>query len=334
MKSIGVWCELDGKNEEELWSELECHINLWNLKRNKKRISPFIDFGISIPNFRKIKTLHFLMPFKFSENQILDLYNNVKIPDTARLIFNEIECEISSKDRYAIIKSDNFESDKLLISIKDENNLEKFVSLSDEYDDTTRVSISLEELKKDELFVPYDDLYFRFRIDSESIKEALFCPIQKKNWFLESGFVETQIIDIKINQERNLPHNICKDYRLKGYRFADFSKIHLLIMTDSSDEVDTFGSGVYECRKLEEQAWNDYLENKYDVKNVLAYHWKEKCQNGNAIQNFSRLIRISTASTNKKIIITYILVVILLGMSGSGLLELIKIILELKTMAI
>ena len=48
-------------------------------------------------------------------------------------------------------------------------------------------------------------------------------------------------------------------------------------LSDSSDEVDTFGTGIYECRKLEDHDWDNYLENNYDVTNILAYHWKGCC---------------------------------------------------------
>ena len=202
--------------------------------------------------------------------------------------------------------------------------MESFIKCNSN-DETTILSIDFEELKRDDKFNEFNDLYFRFRVNSNSIKKSLFCPVEKKNWFLESGFIETEIIDIKINQERNLPHNICKDYRLKKYRFAAFKKIHLLIMSDSSDEVDTFGTGIYECRKLEDHDWDNYLENNYDVTNILAYHWKEKGKDERAISNFSKLIRISTASTNMKVIVTYVLVVVLLGAFGSGVMELIKL---------
>lgn len=313
------------KGDENDKPKLECHINLWNLKINKKRINPFIDFGISIPNFRNVKMLDFLLPFKFNENEIFDLYDYVKNPETARLIFNEIECEISSKDRYTIINSDNFSKEKLLISLKNNEGLEKFIRLYNDTNDMSRLLFSFDELKRDKLFIKYTDVYFRFRVNSESIEKALFCPIQKKNWFLESGFTETQIIDIKINQERNLPHELCKDYRLKNFKFASFSKIHLFIMTNSSNEVDTFGNGVYECRKLEEMEWNSYLGNNYDVINLLAYHWKDKNSDKGGIKNFNKLIRISNASTNMKVIITYIMIVIVLGMIGSGSIELIKL---------
>lgn len=318
MKSIGVWYEVA---KEEL-PPLEIHINLWNLKKGKKNTVPFIDLGISVPDFRKIKLLDVLLPFSIDENEITDLYEQVKVPDTARLIFNEIECEISSRDRYSVIESDNFENPKLLIRIKSGDELVSFVRCNS-CEETTILSIDFEELKRDDKFDEYNDLYFRFRVNSESIKKSLFRPIQKKNWFLESGFIETQIIDIKINQERNLPHNVCKEYRLKKYKYAVFKKIHLLVMSDSSDEVDTFGTGIYECRKLEEYGWDNYLENDYDVTNILAYHWKEKNKDEKRIYSFSKLIRISSASTNMKVIITYVLVVILSGAFGSGLFELI-----------
>lgn len=106
---------------------LEFHMNLWNLKGNKKCTSPFLDFGIGISDFRKIMSLDILLPFKIDDSEIIDLYEFVKTPNIARLIFNEIECEISSKDRYAIIESDNFDKPKLLVNVKHEGKLETFI---------------------------------------------------------------------------------------------------------------------------------------------------------------------------------------------------------------
>lgn len=323
MRSIGIWNELYSEDIPQL----DFHINLWNLKGNKKHTCPFVDFGINISDFRKIKSLDILLPFSINNNEIVDLYEIVKIPEIARLIFNEIECEISSKDRYTVIESENFDKRKLLINIKNLDELESFVSHK-AYKEMSIISMNFEELTNDDKLLEYDDVYIRFRIISEEVKKWLFCPVRKKNWFLESGFVETQIADIKINQERNLPHDVCKKYRMKKYKFAVFKKIHLLVMSESSDEVDSFGTEICECRKLEEHDWDLYLENKYNVTDILVYHWKEKSRIEQGIANFSKLIRISTASTNYKVIFTYVLVVIILGACGSGLLELIKIFLR------
>lgn len=327
MKSIGIWYDVKGND----LPPLEVHVNLWNrnIQNRKKATNPFIDLGISVPNFRKISSIDILLPFPIEKDEITDLYNFINNPATARLVFNEVDCEVSSKDRYAVIQSENFDKSKLLISIKNEGEFDSFIKHKCDAE-TTMLSIDLEELKNDNKFEAFNELYFRFRINSDSIKKSLFSPVQKKNWFLESGFVETQIVDIKINQERNLPHRICKEYRLKKYHFAIFKKIHLLVMSNIRDEVDTFGTGIYECRKLEEHDWDDYLEKKYDATNILAYHWKEKCKDENVITNFSKLVRISTASTNMKVIITYVVVVVLLGALGSGIMELIKLLCNLN----
>jgi len=196
-----------------------------------------------------------------------------------------------------------------------------------ESQEMTELHIKLENIKKDEKIEIYDDVYLRFRIQSDNIKKILFCPIEKKNWFLESGFIENQIVDIKINKERNLPHDVCKEKRLDNYKLAEFNKIHMLIMTDSRDEIISLGSNICDCRKLEEQEWDQYLNYKYDVSNIFAYHWKEKRTEENIILDFSRLVKIASASTNIKIIIVYMFIVVILGAMGSGLIEAIKLLL-------
>lgn len=143
MKSIGVWYKVVGENIPQL----EIHINLWNIKNNKKGIVPFIDLGVSIPDFRKIETLDILLPFSVEKDEINDLYEFVKKPDIARLIFNEIECETSSKDRYAVIRSDNFNDPKLLISIKCGEEFESYIRYKN-IEKMTILSVDFEELKK------------------------------------------------------------------------------------------------------------------------------------------------------------------------------------------
>lgn len=321
MKSIGIWYQLTGND----MPKLEFHINLWNLTGKDKKISPFIDFGIGIKKYKIINELAILFPFSFNEQDLFDLYCYIKDPSIARLIFNDMECEVSSHDKYMVIKSGNFENPHLLINVKNESNLVNDISLNQNKElKMTELCIDFDEIKKDEKFAQYEDLYIRFRIKSQNIKKILFCKVEKKNWFLESGFIENQIVDIKINKERNLPHDFCRKKRLSNYEFAKFDKIHLLVMSDSSNDIGTFGNIMYDCRKLEEHEWDSYLEDEYDVTNVFAYHWKEVCVENEMISDFNKLIRISSATTNIKVISVYMLIVIILGAAGSGLLELIK----------
>ena len=321
LKSIGIWNQSISND----LSKLEFHINLWNLKGKDKKISPFIDFGIGIKDYKAINELVILFPFSFEEQELFDLYNYMKEPSVARLIFNEMECEVSSHDKYMVIESNNFEKPKLLINVKNQNYLANDITLEQNIPlEMTKLGIRFDEIKRDGKFAQFEDLYIRFRVKSPNIKKILFCQVAKKNWFLESGFIENQIVDIKINKERNLPHDICRKMRLNNFEFAKFDKIHLLVMSDSSNDIGTFGNILYDCRKLEEHEWDTYLENDYDTTNVFAYHWKEKYDGDEMIADFNKLIRISSATTNIRVIFVYMLVVIILGAAGSGLLELIK----------
>lgn len=322
LKSIGIWYKLVSDD----LPKLEFHINLWNLKGKDKKISPFIDFGIGIKEYRMIDELVILFPFSFVEQELFDLYCYIKEPTIARLIFNDMECEISSHDKYMVIESSNFETPKLLINVKNQCQLVNDIILKPcEQVEMTELRIRFDELRKDGKFDQYKDIYIRFRVKNPTIKKMLFCHVERKNWFLESGFNENQIIDIKINKERNLPHDICRKMRLDNFKLAKFDKIHFLVMSDSSNDIGTFGNMLYDCRQLEEHEWDMYLENGYDTKNIFAYHWKEKATNDKMITDFNQLIRISSATTNMKVILVYMFVVIILGTIGSGLLELIKV---------
>lgn len=321
MESIGIWYKLAGND----LPKIEFNINLWNLKGNDKKVTPFIDFGIGIKQYKKMDKLVVLIPFIFGEQELFDLYDYVKEPSTARLIFNEMECEVSSHDKYMVIKSSNFINPMLLINVKNQNGMADDITLEQKLSlEMTKFCIDLEKIKKDKKFTQYEDIYIRFRVKSPNIKKIMFCPVVKKNWFLESGFVGTTIVDIKINKERNLPHDICRSMRLDDYKFAAFDKIHLLVMSDSNDDVSMFGNTLYECRKLEEHGWDTYLGNEYNSSNILAYHWKEKSDGNNKIRDFSKLIRISSSTTNKQVILVYMLIVIILGAAGNGIFELIK----------
>ena len=239
MESIGLWYKKD-ENINEI-AEFDIHINLWNISNNKKHQEPFIDIGIGINNYKSIDELIMLIPFKLDLSDIIDLYDYIKKPDVARLVFNEIGCETESKNKYFILKIDNNRI-KLLVSIKDiENQSKGIMSIESNYFERTDnkseqsdyeiLKFNFKDIKKDEKFNNFNDLYFRFRLKTPQIKNRLFCQVDKKNWFLESGFTKTQIVDVKINKERNLPHDYCDLMSKSNYKFVCFKNIHLLVMS-------------------------------------------------------------------------------------------------------
>lgn len=310
MESLGIWYQHNDNNEE---TSVDFHINLWNLYE-KKKLKPFIDFGIVVNNFRSIDNISFLIPFHVEPKDIMDLFEYVKTPQVSRLIFNEEECEIESISQYYGIRIND--DRKLLLSL-DNDVLQTSIRKNE-----TVLLFKFEEIRKNDKYTNYDKLYIRFRITSNEIANAMYCPVEKQNWFLESGFVKTQIVDIKVNKERNIPSDICQEMKRQNYSFAHFNKIHLLVMCNSNDVVDSFNNTHCECRKLEIEGWNDYLDNKFDIKNVIAYHWKET-RESRELSDYGKLIKICSASTNYKLISIYMLVVVALGTIGSLLADII-----------
>lgn len=190
MQSIGLWNE---KSNEESPSNIELHINLWSINGKSKVVQPFIDFGIGIKNFSDQNGFVMLLPFLFDDNELLDLYENVKDVNVARLIFNEISCEIESIDEYSKIKIDGRE-EQLLLPIKKKNTLSDIVKTETVEKAYKALWFDFSNIINDTHLQNLNTIYIRFRIKCDGIKKALFCPVDKQNWFLESGFMKTQMI--------------------------------------------------------------------------------------------------------------------------------------------
>lgn len=323
MKSFGIWYNSTTDSEK---CKFELHINLWNIKEHVyQEEKPFIDFGLYVENFRQINSISFLIPFQVEQSAIKDLAAMLRDTNIARLIFNDNGCvtqSIPNADLHCL-KVNERDSGRLLFSIwdKEHNTWYNGVDLKSK-PEYSILCIDFTGLKNSQYYANYSKLYIRFRIVSEVLKKLLFCDLGKRNYYLESGFTATQIIDLKINKERNIDRAICQELEGQRYRFAEFGRVHLLIMDSANNVMTDLGNDMLDCRTLEEGEWDDYLEEKYVTKDVLAYHWKKSCDK--PFTEYNKLIKIESNKTNKKLIAIYMAVVIALGAAGSGFFELLK----------
>ena len=327
MESFGIWYKV---SEDLPKPSVDLHINLWNIEKNyDKVIEPFIDFGLVIKDFRSINQIQFLFPFDFGENDFEDLFDKVKNNEIARLIFND-NCDTSSKRDYHYILNSEDEIKKLIVKLKnDAGNFDSGISLEEHSEASHKykvLKINFEKIKEDDTCTEFQHLYLRFRIKTPNFKEMIFCNLKKKNLFLESGFISTQVIDLKINKERNVPKGVCSEAKQQKYKFMEFNKIHFLVMDQANNEVSILGNDFIECRKLENVEWNKYLDNDYNTVDVLVYHWKmSKVQNNDKeIKEYGKLVKITTSTTNQQLIFAYICIAIVLGACGNILFEALK----------
>ncbi|MGN0711804.1 MAG: hypothetical protein ACI4LO_08580 [Anaerovoracaceae bacterium] len=320
MDSFGIWYKL--KNDEK--PSIDLHINLWNIpkaeyKRNIDTTEPFIDFGLKIKGFRRVEELIISFPFELFEDEFEDLYEKVSKRNIARAIFNDSTIECSTCAEYMYLEMKDEKQKTLLINLAKRNSFAKGFSMekSQEGDEKyTLFKLDFREIKNDRCYDEYDDIYLRFRIRSKKLKEMLFCRLQTVNWLLLSDFSTTQIIDFKVNKERNLSADLCRHLAKKGFDFSEFDKIHFLVMNQATEQISILSNHFEECRKLEEKDWDEYLSGKYKTDEVLVYHFKDK-KKENCKKEFSGLLKITAVKVNWKRIFAYIVAVLLIGSVGS-----------------
>lgn len=320
MKSFGIWykknLEYEKVAEGKYISEL--HINLWDMKNKKSgNPDPFLDIGFNIKDFRKFDKIYIQIPFWVHEDNILDLTHKLKTSTVANLVFND-DCTYKENRNVAALQvGEKDEKARLLYPLLEESEIDNSKK------DVTIIKMNLKEIGNDPETEEYLDLYIRFRIQSDKIKEELFCNIKKKNWFLESGFVRTQIVDIKINKQRNMNRDYLKEMKRDGFELLSFHKVHLLVIEPANSEVEIFGDDFLECRKLEEE-WKYYLYNKELVENMLAYHWKVSTNEEKPLKEYGKTVKVTSASTSWKVIFVYILVIILIGIVTNAIFSIIN----------
>lgn len=308
-------------NEEVVF---DAHINLWNIGGKKSK--PFIDFGILIHNYAFLESICFSAPLKTKQDNIVDLSHFLKAEEI-QLIFNNSKYKYQQINQVYSSYVDDSDKTNLILPIKkNDNNL--FLSYID-YDSTNEGKSNFSfKIKFLECGIPngneIESVYIRFRITNlESTSLLSTLPI--KNNFLESAFIERQILDFKLNNVRNIDKYDLSDMSNNGYSLAQFRNIHLFVMVPSDYEITTWGN-FSECRQLEKDEWNNYLGNKANIitSDISAYHWKYKSNSDSYVDEFAQLIKMEHKSTNLFLIIIYCFIAILLGIAGSVFYDLIK----------
>lgn len=312
MQSFGVWCKTKDNTADNAKIQ-KFQINLWDLKKNGlKNQKPFIDFGIEISNLDELEQIIIYIPFKIDLNHLVDLSDKVSNIDTARLLFNDDNYNSSTESDFVYLK--HGEKKILLFPFMGDKYTEPLYKLEDKYGGSL-LSFYLHNIFGKNPIVKDKNLYIRFRLNCKEIRDMLFCKIEKKNLYLESGFTALQVVDVKINKKRNLPLRLCKFMENSNFKFATFSNIHFFIMEKAQNDVISLSDDFGDCRTLENEQWRNYLDNINPPKRVMVYHNK----NVEGKSDYSFVAKIVEPTAKWSIIILYVIIMILLGMVSSYL---------------
>lgn len=308
MKSFAIWCKPNSTNNSSLGTNIDFHINVWDISKR----GYIFDFGIKILDFKRFDEICFYIPCKLEfQKEILDLSDKLKNETIGGLIFNSDYTYSASNQN-----GEKFSE----FSITENNQEKKFLvyKFSDDIiireDKSTSIKFNIKSFRDDKLYAKRENIYIRFRLNSETLSKIILSDIQPKNWFLESAFTSTCILDFKTNVVRNIDSNKLRTMRNDKYELVGFDKLHFLVMEPANNDVTIWGNDFMECRKIEPY-WLKYLQDENlsikNTENLLAYHWK--IPKNNSISQYSKLIKISSARTGKIMILTYVSITILIG---------------------
>jgi hypothetical protein len=311
LDSFGIWCKPNKEyshtesEDEAGCPPIDLHVNLWDIK--KSGATPFIDVGILVTDWRAYDSLCLYVPFALSESNLIDLSDSLMDKTTADLVFNEYCSTTTQETGVRTLKREQSE-EIILYSFANRSRNKPKLSRSRNADgrDWCIATFDLKGCSQRRDFEGWNRLYLRFRIDSPSIENELFCNIERKNKFLESGFETTRIADIKFNMKRNISNDAIDEMSKDGGIPITMSNIHFLLIEPANKTVDYYGAELAECRKLEDE-WGKYLGNKDgEIGDLLAYHWKRKGGVGKVLADYALMARVTRPDTNWKVISTYI----------------------------
>ena len=314
MNSFGIWAKYKADIEDK--KAVDVHANLWDIGKNSE--SAFFDFGLMIPGYKSLEVIKIALPFFVDNDHIEDLSDIIHEEKIGSLVFNTvcIAHSVSRAGSYAIksLSLDNSDRHILLLPIADRSAYYGIVVKIEKVENLTCIRIDFSGLREE--CKNYEKLYLRFRIRDRKIKDAMFCKLKKKNYFLESAFTETKIVDFMVNELRSIKTEVNEEMTNQKLELVELSKVHFFVMEPAEREV---SSDKMECRRLE-PGWDKYINQSY-TSDTLVYHWSKRAKDNQNLSNYSELVKVTSAETNWRLILCYVLVCVILSIASNFLYE-------------
>lgn len=277
MGSMAFWYKKGNpKSAEKI--EAVMNFNLWT--QCKVESSSFIDIGFLISNISVASKLFFYMPFV--DAKINDLSNTIKESKSISAIFNEKYSVVDSSDTNRFWPVLDVNNNAVFVIYSWEKQTDSAVNYRHENNgtiveiDTEKIlrqinDISIQHVSKEKKY------YFRFRVQIPEPKQegTIVRRYSPTNSFLQSTWATTYIVDFRFNDLRSLPEHVSEMTTTQETEFVPITKLHFFLMTKAHVDVET-GARDITLRELEENTWDEYIDRKFDTKDIVAYHCSEK----------------------------------------------------------
>lgn len=294
MHCIAIWCS--SVKTKSVSQSLEVHFNLWKLGK-RRNANCFLDIGLMIQNATEASHINIFIPERVAKSDIEDLGITFREkPDLVSTLFNEDYRTSSGAQEKVVDVSGVDRTTVFYIYVLD---LESDVLIENAYGGSIiKICISQELTGKKH--------YYRIRLKNpyvDSISHIYTPP----NSVLESAFSQTELVDFRLNEKRNLNSSLLERMRLEGE--VSFIKTHLFLMREASDDYVYSHKPPHSSRQLEADLWKGYIGADYSFDKMIAYHWKET----NTHNSFSAFVKFRYIRCNPLTIATFIIIIIILG---------------------
>lgn len=321
MGSMAFWYE---KKQSTTGAEFNAvmNFNLWTQCDAKS--ASFLDIGFKISCISAAKKLYYYIPFtEESAKSVEDLSLKINNSKAIGAIFNEkySVTDIPESNRFWPIKDANNSIAFVVYSWKGVSSDSAVQIVQSDYEDGVCLEIDVDKIRQQVASIPNaqftenDVFYFRFRVKIPDPKQnnTIVRKYTPQNSFLQSTLATTYIVDFRFDDLRSLPEAISSKIITSGTDFVPVSKLHFLMMTKAHVDVET-GARDISLRELEYKTWDNYIGNKFDTKDVVAYHCAEKVKNDHPpIKQWEFFAKIKVNNSTWKVVVIYLLVLALIS---------------------
>lgn len=260
----------------------EAHVNVWKVHVGTLRthIQFFYDFGLKIK--QDVGEVCLFVPFEIKENgKDFDLVRQLKNS-------NQLLCTVFNMD----LKSDSSPTDSFSKVTSVEKNKEEFclyqLGANKFKVETVKIgekgkqkiigsllTIKLQEKPTNHVCKETTPLYIRFRIEAKNVKDAVISE-HISNDFLQDAFSEIDMIDFRLNEQRDVHTEAIDKIKGAGFDFFSFDKVHLFFMAETKEVVQNGSSIKSDSRLLEKELWGSYIPKDAKDSHYIAHHWKKR----------------------------------------------------------
>ena len=302
MNCICIWltharCELNIPKSKEL----ECHFNLWMLKGishpRHAKLDCFLDIGVMLSYAGESTHINIFIPDRLDKSNVQDLGRVFKDKtELVSAVFNE-DYGILARAKEKTVEVKKADTTPLFdIYMLD---LENDVSIESQFGGSI-IRIQIPEHLKNKKH------YYRIRLKCAFVDQTGYIYTPPANSILEGAFFQTELIDFRVNEKRNLPSSLLETVRQNGD--VHFTKTHFFLMREASDDY-VFSHKPPGGRQLEKEIWKAYVGEDYFFEQITAYHWKEAAPH----DSFNVFVKFRSFHSGLRTILIAIGAIVILG---------------------